>query len=688
MYDGHPMQCRWFALTMITICSAALALQAEEASDPPSASRDWFHLDPRQLYIGFEGDYEERRVLSSRPDRRNTLHENRDLRLDGLLGFGFDSYLYDPNLLAIDADLELGVTQTRFVEEIDGFRQTERDNGFLNEFDIRLDALSNKPISFSGYARRYDDRVPRRFLPSLHDVTTEFGISALATFGDHQTELGFSWRDIDRTGNRDDLDDESIEVSRFYLDHTWTISEDQRLRLQYDHNREESTYQGSAFQFDTRRDELRLEHELVFGSEKQHRLDTFFRYDAEQGDLARDELELVPRLTLQHTDRFRTVYRYGLYQFDQGALSIDQHKFDVQAIYEPIDDLRLSGDVYGLYERADQDIETYEFGGGLDVDYHRETGAGDLRVNAAFAYDRSRTHGDPGQRVVRNEAHQLGGSRPVYLRERDILLSTIIAHNGTRTRIFVPGVDYIVTPLADRVRVDSTFTGRIAQGDVVYFDYAYATPVDVTVNGYRSDLLVEHAFDFGLTPYYAFESRCEDTETTRLAERYRDNSHRHRLGLRFSRDRYAIGTEYEIFDDTIEPYDAWHATGRAVLLRTADHTLDTSAELSHYWFEGGFDVRQVWWLDLDLRDRIQLNRHLSLLTALDYHWEDDSIDGETNGLDVEFGIEFVRGYLSIDLTFEYDLLHVLSNEEQGYGVYLNIRRDLSHLLTPLSGGGT
>ena len=64
----------------------------------------------------------------------------------------------------------------------------------------------------------------------------------------------------------------------------------------------------------------RVEHELAFGPNREHWLDTFFRYNEEQGDLARDELELVPRLTLQHTDRFQTVYRYGFYRFELGVL--------------------------------------------------------------------------------------------------------------------------------------------------------------------------------------------------------------------------------------------------------------------------------------------------------------------------------------------------------------------------------
>jgi len=548
-----------------------------------------------------------------------------------------------------------------------------------------VDVLKSKPLSFNLYARRYEDRIPRRFLPSLHETQTEFGVSALMVGDRYTTEVGLSWRDVERTGNRLKQDDESLEVSRFYLDHTWRFSSDHSLRVQYEHEREQSTYQGSFYSFDTRRDEVRIEHDLSFGPQKKHRLHTYLRYNEEQGDWARDEIELVPQLTLQHTDAFRTVYRYGFYRIEQDAIEITRNKFDVEAHYQPSDRFRLSLDGFGLHERVDGDIDTYEFGGGLDAAFHQPTPWGNLDVNASLIVDQSRTAGDAGRRIVRGEAHAIGGSRPVYLRERHVIWSSIVAHNGRYTRIYVAGIDFTILPVADRIKIQWIPTGRIEQGQTVYFDYQYIVPARQEIMSYRSDLLIEHTFTFGLVPYYAYESRCEEIDADWTMGRGRDNQHRHRLGLRYQRTRGEIGTEYEVFDDSIEPYDAWHVTGRYALFRSSDHSLDLSGELSRYWFEGGVDDRRVWWLDLDLKDRYQINPFTHLVTGTSYHWERDSIDGQTQGLDAECGLQLVRGYLTVDVTVEYDLLSVLSNREQGFGVFLNVRRDLTHLL-PASKG--
>jgi hypothetical protein len=648
-------------------------------SVPPR--RDFLHLDVTDLYIGFETEYESRRVRSSVPYRRDTTHENRDLRLHELLGLSFIGDVGDPNLLEYRGNVEFGLSQNRFVEEINGFRDTDRDNGFLQRYDVSLDAFKTKPISLNAYARRADDRIARRFLPSLREIRNEAGISALALTGPVTTELGYSYSDVDRTGNRLREDDESLTNSRLYLDSKWDISDTHKLHLTYDHEREENSYQGSRFNFDTNRDELRLDHELAFGPGDKHRLDTFLRYNAEKGDLARDEFEFTPRLTLKHTDKFKTIYRYGLYRFDQAAIDLAQHKFDAQALYEPTDHWRLSLDTFGLYERVDRDVETQQYGVNGDITYHRPTSLGELSADLHLGYDQARTTGDAGRRYVRNEAHALGGVRPVFLRQQNVVLTSIIARDAKFTRIFVIGADFTVLRIGTYTVIQRVPWGRIAEGDVIYFDYQYTVPAEASIDTYRADFRIEHAFKFGLTPYYYFESRFQDVDRRSIGTPLlRDNQDRHRIGARYGRQRWNVTGEYEIFDDSIEPYDAFHFTGQMSLFRSTAHSLDLNGEISRYFFEGGFDRRRVWFMDLNLKDRMDITHELSINAGTELRREDDSVRGKTTGVDLECGLRWIRGYLTVELNVEYDLLSVVENRESGFGVFLNVRRDLSHLL--------
>lgn len=659
----------------------ASADSQDAAVEAAAPNRERFRLDFTDLFVGFDAEYQRQRVETTIPRQRDTVHRNRDLRLIERTGLSLGGFAYDPGLLEYRAALEFGLTQGRFREEssyLGGWSDTE--NGFLTEFDINLDILKAKPLSFNVYARRADVRVPRRFLPSLREEQTETGASALMVGEKFTTEVGFSLRDVERFGNYYNDDDEEMDVSRFYLDHRMTLSDTHKMRFLYEHEHDESNYQGSRYSFSTQRDEVRVEDEWLFGPDNKHRLDTYFRYTAEKGDLARDVLELVPRLTLQHTDKFRTIYRYGLYQYDQGGIKVTQNKFDAEAIWQATDKLTLTANGYGMHENIEQDVDTNQYGGTFDIAYHQPTSLGELAANLNVGFDQARTEGDSGRRLVRSEGHALGGSRPVFLRQRGVVSGSVVAYNATRTLLYVPGVDYTVTIIGGRALVNRTWTGRIAQNEVVYFDYAYILPAHGEVQSYRADLLLEHRFRFGLTPYYALETRSQEVEYSVSTPWYRDNQDRHRLGLRYEQDRWQASGEYEIYDDSVLPYNAVHLTGRSSVLTGPVHNVDWSAVLSRYCYDADTDDRRVWWFESDLTGRSRILDWLWFKSETVYHYENDSIDGDTHGVDIEAGLEMQRGYLTFELMVEYDLLTVPRGDQEGVGIFLNVRRDLSHLL--------
>lgn len=666
----------------LLLADAPPSTQPADVNPPPAAeTRERFRLDFTDLFVGFEAEFQRRRVESSIPGRQDSTHKNHDLRFIERTGIGLAGFAYDPGLLEYRAALEFGLTQGRFREQDTyGGSWSDTDNGFLTEFDISLDILKAKPVSFNVYARRADVRVPRRFLPSLREEQTEAGASALIIGKNFTTEIGFALRDVERFGNRLNEDDEELDTSRYYIDHRMSLSDAHKIRFLYDHEHDESNYQGSRYSFSTQRDEVRVEDEWLFGPDKKHRLDTYFRYSAEKGDLARDVLELVPRLTLQHTKDFRTMYRYSLYQYDQGGIKVTQNKFDAEAVWQATDKLRLTFDGYGMHENIDTDIDTSQFGGLIDVAYHQPTSLGELDANLHFGFDEARTAGDAGRRFVRGEAHALGGSRPVFLRQRGVVPGSVVAYNATRTLLYIPLVDYTVVIVDGRAVVNRTWTGRIAQNEIVYFDYAYILPAHGEVQSYRTDLLIEHRFKFGLTPYYALEARCQEVEYSVSTPWLRDNQNRHRLGARYERDRWRVGAEYEIFDDSVLPYDAVHLTGQANLLSGPAHNVDLSAELSRYLYDDEPDDRRVWWFETNLTGRSRLVEWLWLKGETAYHYENDTFDGDTHGVDVEAGLELKRGYLIVELIVEYDLLSLPRGDDQSVGVFLNVKRDLSHLL--------
>lgn len=651
---------------------------SEEGAEAPGG----FDLRVQELSLELSGEYQERRVRTEGRGRGRgrSSQENRDARFDEAVRLRLDGFLVDPRVARWDAALTLGLTQEESREAFNGFSRDDRDSGLLLAYDLSLDLFPDRPLSGHVYARQSRDRIPRRFLPSLLEERSEAGAAAFWTQGIWRGQFSFDWSDVDRTGNRGKADDEHLENSRLSLENEWTFSDRHRLRVVLDHEREESDYQGSLTDFDTRREAIRVEHDYAFGREGKHRLSTYLRYSDEDGTYARDEWEAVSRLTLRHTERFETAYRISAYEARQEAVDLTRVQGDVQAIYRPNERWRVTGNAFALREHVDADIETQQFGGGGDVSYRQSTSRGELRGDFSVQADQWRTVGDTGGGAVLGERQVLDSVRAAYLREADVLPGTLRVFNAARTQLYVEGRDYLAARVGRRTSMYRILSGRIAEGEAVSVDYRYRVAAGSRVNTYRTDLRVEHAFTWGWTPYYALELRRQDADGSRAAPVFEDNTERQRFGVRLERSQWSGGGEYERVHDEVEPYEAFHVDARVALWRGARHDADASARASLYDFEGD-QARRVTWFEVDAMDRYRLTPHLSGLVKAVYRWEDNSRDGRTEGVDLEGRVEYRRGALRVELILEYDALDIRGSRDRGYGVWLNIRRDLTHLVS-------
>lgn len=680
----------WTVATCLCLFCAPGSLA--RAEDPPPVQnspdeseptieprRDSFSLRATDLQLEFDALYQYRRVKSSRDGRSDTTQSNRDWRFDQTASLSLQGHLVDPSVLRWDANLRLGFSQEDSRESLDHFTRDDRDSGSLLEYDIRLDFFPDRPVSGQAYVRKGRDRIPRRFLPSLLEERSEAGMSAFWSDGKWRGELSLDWSDLERTGNKANLDDESLETTRFTFDNRWEIDERQQLRIVFDHEREESTYQGSTGDFDTTRDQLRIEHDIDFGDKGQHHLSSYFRYSDEQGDLARDEIEAVTRLSLRHSDQWVTAYRLSAYQVDQDAVEITRYKGDFLATYKPDDRWRVTFDSFALREKETEDIETHQYGGGLDLSYRQPTSYGEFRGNFSFQADQLRTVGDAGEGTILGEIHELDSVRGAFLREPDVIRTSIRAYNAGRTRVYVEGRDYMVVAMGRVTSIYRILSGRILEGEPVSIDYKYRIPAGSRIDTYRTDLRLEHAFRNGITPYYVLEVRRQDASGSSAIPVFTDNTERHRVGTRLEKAIWSGGAELELFHDSVEPYDAFHTDFRVAILRCTDHEMDGTVRFSTYDFDGDRE-RRVHWFEVDATNRLRLSPYLQGTLKTAYRWEDNTRDGLTEGLDLECGLQYQRGALRVELIIEYDALDIDDNSDHGYGVWLNVRRDLTHLL--------
>lgn len=671
---------RGFVLAL-SLLPSTIAFGADTDNPQASAPR-YLTLDYLDAYLEFEADISRNRVET--PGRGRFLSQrsqrNRDRLFEERLGLQLGGSILDPAFINFGGELSFALTQSHFKETIGAFSESDRDGAYLLQYDLRLNFFQGQKVSGSVYGLRRDDRITRRFQPTLRERRSGFGTSWVLFNDKLPMELSYDYTETDRTGNTRKRDDERFTESTLHYGIEWKIDEHEGIKLSYEHAETKQEYQGSRRPFQTTRDLLRIEHRLAFGDGFQNEIRTLIHWQEESGDFARDLFEIGPRLTLHHTDDLQTIYTYQFNKERYEGLGVETHRADFQLIHQMYTNLTTTAGVFALYEDVEDDVQTSQYGASVDWQYNRRNRFGHLYANLALAYDTEDVRGGNGRRLVINEAHAFRDPVPIILRNRNVILAGVVVTDAGNRRIYRRGLDYTVLIHSNVTRIARILTGQIADGDTVLVDYMFRTPARGKLDTIRVDFSLEQRFSNGWTPYYRVSYRNQEDEVSSGFLRRADRTNHHRLGVRYERKKYSLGAELEIFDDSIDPYDAYHLRGLVHLIQSADHTLDASARLSQLFFEGGFDDRDVIMLDLELDHRRRLSESWSTLYRVAYRLENDSSDGRTHAWDVAAGVEYVFGDLSGELTFEYDRLDLPDSQEDDFGLYLRVRREFRDVL--------
>ena len=665
------------------VASPAFADEEREENESSESRPQYFTLDRLDGYLEFESQFDQTRVRSERRQRRGTQwsQTNRDWTLEERVGLRLDGSILDPALIRYQADLSFALTQSNYTERGPNYDETDDDSGYLALYDVRFDLFQGRPYSGSVYAFRRDDRINRRFQPSLDETQTGHGTSWSYVEDKLSMQLNYDYLETDRVGNNDRYDDEHYTDSVLTYSLDYDFSENHKVSFSYEHAESKQEFQGLTEGFMTTRDLFTLDHRYGFGPEDKHELWTRVRWQEESGDFARDIFEIGPQLTLHHSDNLETIYRYQFNRENYESFDVSTHRADFQLVHQLYSNLTTTVDVFGLYEDIKDDVKTTQYGALVDWQYNRSNAYGHFYANLGLQYDTEEMRGDNGARLVLNESATFRDPVQVVLRNRNVRLGSIVVTDATNRRIYLTGRDYVIVRTANVTQLYRVPTGQIADGDTVLIDYEYETPADGTLDTFRADMSIEQRFDNGMTPYYRLSYRNQHADDDALGfARVADRTDHHRLGVNYEKDRYTLGAELELFDDSVLPYDAFHVNGLYRFIRSAEHTLDGGVRYSRFCFDEEYGDRNVHWLDFQLDHRWRLRDDLSTFERVTYRWQDDSIRGTTNGWDVTAGLDYVIGDLTAQLVLEYDRLDLPESQEDDLGVYFRLRRDFGNVL--------
>lgn len=683
------------------VAALPTGLRAAPSSQPArqSARRDPargpLSLDITEASLEFSAETERRRVNTQTPGYRvgpfslsdqRTRQHNHWQQFTQIGRIGLEGSVIDEEFFAYYGTLGLGFSQERYHENFNGIGTRDHAGGTLAEYDLHADIFRSGKVSGHVFGLQTNDRYARPFLPSLRERRSEFGTIWNLNDDVLPMELRLEHRDTQRDGARRNVDNERIKEDLLDYTATWNHLSNHTARLNMQYADRDENYSGSYSRFHTQRTQLRLDDSWQFGDNNRHRIDTIVRWQEERGTVQRDQLEIGPRLTLQHTPQLASHYQYQFNREQVGQIDISQHRADLRLTHQLFSNLVTTANLFGLHEDVRGDTESDEIGGSIDWAYTRDNRLGTFAADLGLTYEHEETRGG-GWRVQLRESAAFRDPLPVVLYKPNVFIPSIVVWNSTRTTRFRIGRDYLVTRLRGRTLLLRQLAGRIAPGESVSVDYLYIEDRDARRDTARADFRVEQRFNNGITPYYALQLRDESRRVS-LGTPTRDNDlNRHRLGVKYQQPRYALGVELEVLHDDVDPFVAYRAWGQRSLVQTPTASLDGRAEFSQFFFDNARDRfftrygdRDVALFELSIDGRKQLGRDLDARARIRYRYQDAQSRGITNGVDAEAGAEYRWGQFTLSATVEYDLLDIVDSRERGLGVWVKVRRDFSDLL--------
>lgn len=664
---------------------AATQSSTDDALGNVQNVRQILGIDELRFDFQLEGSFDEREVRYERERRFAGGTErqiNRARRFEESLGVETSGWLYREDAFQFDIAARWGLSQEKYVERWIGRDRVERPDGNLLEYDIHAILFPRGQISLTASASQSDSRIPRAFLPSLERERDRYEVSLLWNDPTLPSRITFEHLDDQLSSFTRSLDDdEQRRRDRFHYETTWQISPLQELRWEYEYTDRREEYSGSDTRFDTNRHFLMLQHVLRFGPEQRSVWNTELRVQEEKGDLARDQLELQTRLRLQHTDALSSFYQAQLLKESYQGFSTDTYRGEIGLTHQLGDALTTTAQVYGLRHQAERNTDFTEWGTLLSSSYARDNDWGRFSANASYSFNNIDTSSGRRTGVILKESVTFRDPLPSYLAQTYVRRWTILVTDANRTRTYLPGRDYLIVPLGRYTALVRMPTGQIADRETVLVTYTYRVHSDYDISRHRVDWRVQQDFEWGLSPYYAGNVQGESLDRQRFLRFEERDIQRHRLGATFRQPRWSVGAEYEYNDDDIDPYQAVHLTGDAVLLQRFNQQLDAKAAFSQFWFEGRrrrgnlLRERDTALFDAGLSYRAWLNRQVELKSAALFRYEDDSAYGITHGFDLTAGLEWRIGFFTLEFDAEYDVLELPGSRDDGLSVWLRLRRE-------------
>lgn len=378
--------------------------------------------------------------------------------------------LYDPDLARFDMGFDLGFFEDELDTEAPESSTSRAGDGRLIGYDLNLGLLSNLPIRLDLFGHRSENNTRRDFAGQIKTDFDGFGVTG----------------HVDNLPLRSTLTMEQQHVSQRFtlIPAALQQNETRRIASYYGERRNEVSTLTADYRFEDVNDRARLQrdfrlhsaglnHFLRFGTYFDDILNSSARLFRRDGAVSTTNLLLHEAAQLRHSLSVSSNYGYSLSFLDSaGNRSVSQnllagleHQF-----YESL----TSGAQVKLGYASLSPGNWLNYGGGVNTEYRKKIPwRGTFLAGAGIGYEIIDQSVPGGRLSVFEEAHRFSDSEPVLLDNPDVIDSTIVVTDESRSTVFVEGSDYSVEHIGSRTALRRNPFGRIEAGQTVLVSYDF-----------------------------------------------------------------------------------------------------------------------------------------------------------------------------------------------------------------------
>jgi len=579
--------------------------------------------------------------------------------------------IYHPNFLFYNAAFGLGPTQQRFNFDDDSYKES----AWLNDYAVLVQLLRAKSYPLTINLGKSEDLIARRFLGSLKAETESAGISLALRSKDWPMTFQYSTSDTRQDGlapiardffTRDD------ERFRYTLAHDF--SESSHLSFGFDKNKIAQRSSGAAT--DLTEDRYTLLHDLAFGGDQQHRLDSFFSFLDQSGSFNLENLQWEERLRLQHSSSLLTNYDLRFVDTEQERIRNKQTRGRAGFEHRLFESLVTTGNVFASSSDLGAQGDLTQQGGTLGLNYRKKNPWGVLLSTYTANLTGSDQSGVSGTGIVIDESHIFTDPLPVTLDRVNIDTSTIVVTDNTGLNVYTLGDDYTIAEINGRVRLNITTLGAIppnvSDGQEILVDYTFFIEPKRQEDTLRQNFTIRERLGNGLSLYYAHQRQDEKISSTIVEitpDEYRINT----FGADYVQKGLALLAEHSKESSTQIPSASKRLEARYSWLITSG--TQVSVRASNQWLD--LDEPEARDIELFRAGGEILSRLVekySVSARIDYRDEDDSRFGTTEGFQIKSELQYNYRQLSVIVGVELNSLERRRDQTDSEFLYFRLKR--------------